>query len=204
MNRYLIDRLKEWREVASGKVYVFENYMMQSIYGVPTLDNHIYLQDLRLFAELGIDGVVYEAFEPGIQAMLPLLDAAAQALWHPERDYEIDQSNGVYRPDYQEFYRLAGEHKANRNWTTWAALLEHLLSRPDYEEFDFRYIGFNAAWFVQQRLGAWRTGDEWTDRFLSINKLWDFMNEVERPRETTERIIRELLERVHIAKKNGC
>ncbi len=194
VNRYLTERLKEWRQIASGNLYVFENYMMQSIYGVPVNNHQIYFDDLKLFAELGLDGVIYEAFEPGIPGMLPLLDAVALALWHPEQDFPVDDSRGVNRPDYQEFYRLVRAYKADRNWPNYLAMMTHILSRPDYEEFDWRYIGFNAAWFVQQNLGPYpRTGEPLLDRFLSINKLWDFMEEVESPRETTEKVIRSLL-----------
>lgn len=180
-NAYLYDRLREWRENYSGKLYVFENLMMQCMYGVPTFNLKVYLQDLRDFAALGVDGVVYEAFEPGINGMLPVLNQVARAMWDLRKDWFLTPEQENDRPDYAEFYRLVHACRREKSPGSYIALMDYLLSRPDREEFDYRYIGFNALWNIQKKHGSFRTGDKTADLFMSTRKLWDFMEKTPDP-----------------------
>ena len=88
INVYLWDRLVEWRRAFQGQLYVFENLMIQGIWGCPRPNTSIYLEDLRNFKKLGIDGVVYEAFEPGIEPFVPTFNAIALAMWNLNYPYQ--------------------------------------------------------------------------------------------------------------------
>lgn len=96
INVYLWDRLAEWREAFKGQLYVFENLMIQGIWGCPRPNTSIYLEDLRNFRKLGIAGVVYEAFEPGIGPFLPTFDAIAATMWNLKAPYTPTAFEAAY------------------------------------------------------------------------------------------------------------
>ncbi len=200
-NTYLYDRLRDWREAYPGKLYVFENFMMQCMYGVPTFNLKVYLQDLRDFATLGIDGVVYEAFEPGINGMLPVLNQVSRAMWDLKKDWSLTPAEENDRPDYAEFYRLVGIYRREKSPASYIALMDYLFSRPDREEFDYRYIGFNALWNVQKKHGFFQIGDPVADLFLSTHKLWDFMEKTPDPLNDSVYAIQKILKYLKTAEK---
>ena len=117
INVYLWDRLVEWRQAFKGQLYVFENLMIQGICSCPRPNTSIYLDDLRNFRKLGIDGVVYEAFEPGIDPFLPTFDAIAVAMWAVDYPYTPTVFERAYLdPDDGDFFgRLPGHPK----WDRW-------------------------------------------------------------------------------------
>jgi len=197
-NRYFYKRLREWRDAFPGTIYAFENLMIQGAWGVPTYNVPAYLEDLRQLHKDHINGMVYEAFEPGIRGNLPALNVLAQALWHPDQQFEIKEDHD---PDLEHFHRLVRDFRASSNLTNLKALNNWLVNHPNRDEFDWSYIGFNSIRAVlskDQRLNA-RLLDAATDQekvFLQTNKLWDFMEKVDNPRETTARIIRQMLEQL--------
>lgn len=89
INVYLLEQLKEWRGKYRGPLYVFENLMIQGCFSLPQPNTSALLQDLQTFRALGIDGVVYEAFEPGIGAfekqlsLLSRVMAGEHVEYHP-------------------------------------------------------------------------------------------------------------------------
>lgn len=114
VNGYLWDRLAEWRAAFKGQLYVFENLMIQGIWGCPRPNTSIYLEDLRNFRRLGIDGVVYEAFEPGIGPFLPTFDTIAATMWNLQAPYTPTGFEAVFlNPEDEEFW---GFHPGHPKW----------------------------------------------------------------------------------------
>src|SRR5690606_36736859 len=66
LNVYLHEQLRAWREVCAGELYVFENLMLHGSISCPQPYTPQMLADLDLFERERVDGVIYEAFEPGI------------------------------------------------------------------------------------------------------------------------------------------
>ena len=87
LNVYLYDRLAEWRRRFPGKLYVFENLMIQGSISAPQPYTPQLLQDLDTYEALGIDGIIYEAFEPGIESFSRQMDVLSRALWDRPLDY---------------------------------------------------------------------------------------------------------------------
>lgn len=111
VNRYLWDCLVEWRAAFKGQLYVFENLMLQGIWACPRPNTSVYLEDLRNFAKIGLDGVVYEAFEPGIEPFLPTFDAIAATMWDLEAPYAPTEFEKVYvDPEDGEFWGFQPGH----------------------------------------------------------------------------------------------
>lgn len=188
-NRYLYDRLAQWRNAYPGKLYLHENLMIQGSYGVPRFNTQVYLEDLRQFKKMGIDGVLYEAFEPGIRPILPTLDTVAKALWNPDRKYEV---NDDAYPELHEFYDLVHESHKRRDWKSCGNLMRYLLARPDRDQFDWLFIGYDSMWRANRRQPL-ATDDPEVKEFLEKRKLWDFMEPLDRPRETTGRVIEKIV-----------
>ena len=89
LNKYLYDRLKEWRENFKGRVYVFENLMIQGSISCPQPYTDQLLQDLDTYSSLGADGIVYEAFELGIESFDRQISMLAKSLWQRDKAYEL-------------------------------------------------------------------------------------------------------------------
>jgi len=79
INRYLFDRLKEWRAAYAGPIAVFENLMVQGSLSCPQPYTLELLEDLRRYHEVGVQGVMYEAFAPGMETFEPQLATLAAA-----------------------------------------------------------------------------------------------------------------------------
>ena len=187
-NRYLFDRLLEWRTAYSGKIYIHENMMIQGCYGVPKSNTRIYLEDLRQFEKAGIDGVVYEAFEPGIRPFLPMLDVLAKALWNPLAEYEICDDTCT---ELQEFFGLVHQYRRQQDWASCRNLIKYVLDRPDRDQFDWLYIGYNSMKTVYRRKPLPNLTDEERE-FVTKRKLWDFMEGRPNAREVTGRLIEQI------------
>lgn len=90
VNVYLLERLKEWRGAYRGKLYVFENLMIQSTMSLPQPNTRALLHDQETFRSLGMDGIVYEAFEPGIGAFEEQLACLSRGMMGETVDYVPD------------------------------------------------------------------------------------------------------------------
>ena len=88
LNQYLLERLTEWRKKFSGKLYVFENLMIQGSISCPQPYTENLLKDLDIYESLGLQGVVYEVFEPGIQSFEKQLDILSSALLTKPQSYQ--------------------------------------------------------------------------------------------------------------------
>lgn len=141
INVYLWDRLVEWRKAFRGQLYVFENLMIQGIWGCPRPNTSVYLDDLKRFKDLGIDGVVYEAFEPGIQPFLPTFDAIARAMWDVCRPYQKGAFEQAYLAEGAVSKDLSIDHPGHARWNRWhgddaragLAVLQHRLEALQME-----------------------------------------------------------------------
>ena len=87
-NRYLLDRLGEWRNAFKGTLYVFENLMVQGSVSCPQSYTPQLIRDMDIFEDLGIDGTVYEAFEPGMESFAEQIGVLARAMWSGDIAYE--------------------------------------------------------------------------------------------------------------------
>lgn len=87
MNRYLRNMLALWRTPRRGRLYIFENLMMQFTLSTHQPCTGNLLDDLDLYADMGIDGIIYEAFEPGIPSFAGQLETLAKAAWGDTVEY---------------------------------------------------------------------------------------------------------------------
>jgi len=199
-NHDLYECLLEWRKAVSGRLYIFENMMIQGDWGVPTYSVEAYLADLRQFKKDGMDGMIYEVYEPGIRANLPALDVLSKALWRPFDKFQMKQDAD---PELQHFNRLVRKAKSTQNLESLKALNTYLLSHPDRDRFDWLYIGFSSMkrCDLKARSILLQTKDPVEKLFLETNKIWDFMEKVESlpgdsPRETTGKVIEKIVRRL--------
>ena len=87
-NEYHLNRLKEWAGTFPGKVYIHENAMAQSLHGTFTYCTATQLKDLDTYRELGLQGVCYEAYEPGYVNFAEMFEILARKLNGEEVEYE--------------------------------------------------------------------------------------------------------------------
>jgi hypothetical protein len=216
INVYLLDRLKEWRDTFHGEIYLFENLMIQGIFGCPRPNTSLYLEDLKILKEIGINGVVYECFEPGIKPFLPTFDIIAKCMWNISCEYNPG--------DFEQEYLANGKNDTN-SWALWPGcerwdkfideypmielaqrhynslrypssendrkLLAYVLDTPSREELDWLYIAFRALQNPYKR-GEITVQNSMQEIFLKSRKLWDAMEQLENPRDDTVSIIENL------------
>ena len=193
-NRYLFDRLLEWRAAfpRPQKLYIHENLMVHGILGVPCFNSRIYVEDLKQFKRAGIDGVVYEGYECGIRPFLPIFDVVAQALWDPTAKY--DDHDDIH-PELHEFYRLAAECRRRMDWPSCRDMLKCLLARPDRDQFDWLFLGYitmrnaNVLHPIPGLLDK-LTAEE--RELIKKRKLWDYMEGRPHAREVVGRLIEQV------------
>lgn len=191
-NRYLFDRLLEWRAAYQGQLYIHENLMIQGAYGVPRFNTRVYLEDLRQFQKAKIDGVVYEAFECGIRPFLPSFDVLSRALWNPSIEFAIhDDAN----PELHEFYRLVEKTYQENDWPSCRDLMIYLLGRPDREEFDWLFIGYDSMKRAYAQLPIADLTDEERE-LITTRKLWDYMEGRPNARQTVGRLIEQVAQKL--------
>jgi hypothetical protein len=136
--------------------------MIQNLFALPWPNLPIYLDDLRSFRKESVDGVVYEAYEPGIGPFVPMLDTLAKAMWSPDLPYEPTPFEQAFLRDHEGpqwpgnrywescrdelplegIYPLVSDFRDKICRATVAALLGHVLSRVDRIELDWLYIGY--------------------------------------------------------------
>jgi len=86
-NVYLLDRIDEWRHRVGKPVVVFENLMLQGTFSCGQFNTSVLLRDLRVLQQAGVDGMLYEAFEPGMEIFAPEFGHLAKAMWDPHYRY---------------------------------------------------------------------------------------------------------------------
>jgi len=87
MNVYLMDRIKEWLDVVSKPITLFENLMVQGTFSCGQGNTSILMGDLPVLQAAGVDGMLYEAFETSIQSFADEFEHLARAMWNSRHTY---------------------------------------------------------------------------------------------------------------------
>jgi hypothetical protein len=231
LNQYLYDRLKDWRKKYAGKLIVFENLMLQGSLSCPQPYTANLLRDLELYKKIDIDGIIYEAFEPGIQSFTDQLGVLSNYITTGKTEYrknELEENCTNFLKENPESFNFKNQfnvlsylttdlfngidllktnfptdnllHKysiflkeflINRNWQNYSKVVKFVIDNK--ERFDFLMISFNLARAVPK--------NSWPDdlpgeisKFLTEDKLWDFMKTSNNPIGYTTGVVRKLLE----------
>lgn len=96
-NEYHLNRLKEWSREFPGKVYIHENAMAQAYCSVFQHGTWSYVQDMETFRKLGIQGVCYEAFEPGYCNFEDMFSLLSRVMKGEEVDYQPTELEKIVR-----------------------------------------------------------------------------------------------------------
>ena len=88
VNEYHFARLKEWTGTFPGKVYIHENAMTQGFHGILMHNTSMILKDLETYRRLGVQGVCFEAYEPGYVNFESFFENVASALNGGEIDWQ--------------------------------------------------------------------------------------------------------------------
>ena len=102
-NEYHLARLKEWTSTFPGKVYIHENSMAQGLHGTFTHATGVNLKDLKLYRELGVQGVCYEAYEPAYVNFADMFEVVARALNGEEVEWQETAVEKFLRENRPEF-----------------------------------------------------------------------------------------------------
>lgn len=215
-NMYHLNRLKEWTTSFPGKMYIHENAMAQGYYGNFQFGTMALLEDLKLYQQLGVDGVCYEAYEPGYYQFNDMFEVLAKALNGEDPDYQPNDVekqifNGArpYAPDspidldkyftdpvqrqQMHFYR---EHDYSP--AMYRKYIEFAFAHED--RFDPLFLGYNLAYFGKYyKKNKFQKLSEGAELMLSYRKLWDFMELVpadQDPRKVCRDIIFELADKI--------
>lgn len=226
INIYLLNKLREWRKAFRGRIYAFENLMIQAAFSLPQPNTPALLEDIATYRELGIDGVIYEAFEPGITAYASQLDTLSRSLAGQRLTYEPSPLEAFCRG-----ITSPGDSRTR--------LLSYLyeLESPMHNPFEqcignpvLRELGLLIREYVPHpNLALWRTiarhalkhrdsldwiyityrlatylpqlerpeiRTELQDRLFSTAKPWDFLEDMENPQKAMLELVNSLLEPV--------
>lgn len=218
-NCAMLQKIKEWNNIFPGKLYIHENVMKQSYAGNFQYGTDSYLQDLKTLQDLGIQGVCFEAYEPGYGSFEELFELLSRAMagekitrklselekiarrknmgWFcSDRDLDLSKyiSDPVLLKNQQFFQQRLSGITADyfRNYLAFA--MEHK------EQLDFLVIAFNNAKNgVRQNKLRFRDLSPEAEAFLSSRKLWDFMEKIpasQNPVTVTAAVAEELLAKV--------
>lgn len=214
-------RMREWTQFLPGKVYVHENLMGQALLGVMGQNTGAQLQDLRTYRDLGIQGVCYEAYEPGFgffEKQIETLSAAMldpeAAADHPPTALERELASGRWKMPWfcsdpafpvERFFDDPVERAHVRNYAEFVhrptaasmrRLVEFMLAGGD--RFDWIMGGFFGCEWGRAIGGVdFSACGEETRFMLSHRKLWDFMEGLPAdvdPRERCRMLILDALE----------
>ena len=209
-------RLNEWTSAFPGKMYIHENAMLQGYMGVFQYGTSAYLRDLEMFRALGIQGVCYEAYEPGYQNYQEMFEVLARALNGEEVCWK-EQPLEELLPQSQIYRFCSDINFPAEKYISDPVVLQHLKlyarfwQNPDHELFkDYVEFALNhdgrldpilIAWYcaqagvAQKKLCFKNISPEALD-FTARRKLWDFMEDIplsENPLTCCRNIINELL-----------
>ena len=215
-NTAMLLKLKEWNRAFPGKVYIHENVMKQGYAGNFQYGTLSYLEDLKTFRKLGIQGVCFEAYEPGYGAYAELFDLLAKAMRGEEAEYtpcELDEivrekkmswfcdKQDVPLERYiadpillksQQFYQKRVTGMSVRYFRDYVSF-----ALENEERLDALFIGYvQAKSHLREGKIAFRDLSPEAEKMLSARKLWDFMEDIpdnEDPRAVCRNILEELL-----------
>ncbi|MBQ9772428.1 MAG: hypothetical protein IJW23_11455 [Lentisphaeria bacterium] len=198
-NEYHLARLKEWTSTFPGKVYIHENSMAQSLHGVFTHCTSTNLADLETYRKIGVQGVCYEAYEPGYVNFAEMFEVLARALngekveWQrtPMEDFCRDrQLSYTWKEATEEdIDRMIADpvkrQHAKLERAFWNTL--SLKNAKEYMKFAFDHEDTLDPIFISSSLiqaGPRTKAYFYPDMtpmekdFLTRRKLWDFMEDI--------------------------
>ena len=218
-NSAMLQKIKEWNEAFPGKVYIHENVMKQGFFGNFQYGTDSYLQDLKIFRELGLQGVCFEAFEPGYGAFAELFELLSRAMQGEDICRPVSKIEKIIREKKMEWFCQDQDMELEK-YITDPVLLKNQkfyqkktlrnLSGHFKEYINFAFENKDCLDYLCMGYGTLRggfvrglcrfkelTGEE--HRFLTSRKLWDFMEEIpaeQDPCAVTASVIESLLEKM--------
>lgn len=218
VNCYHAARIREWTTAFPGKLYLHENTMGQSRHGIPEGSISTALKDHEFCRAAGVQGICYEAYEPGYSRFADYFELMSKSMRGEEVVYEPDEwelllrkspdlvfgdLNGLELERYVVDPLLCRQirlYQACENTPSAAAIRA-------YGEFGFLHedildslmIGFSVIKMGYRAGLSFENISERTQDMLSRRKLWDFMEEIpltEDPRKVCRKLILEALEGV--------
>jgi len=228
VNIYLLEKLTEWRNRYQGRLYVFENLMIQSCFSLPQPNTAALLQDQQTFRDLRIDGVVYEAFEPGIGAFEEQLEHLSRGLMGDHEGYRPSELETIcsslegpenvrkrvleylFAPECQPRERLALFLGRNES-VELAVQIRDYLTAPDLPKLR-QLVGLALAhrdewdWFyIVYRLATYLPAEQRPPnptpaqaRLFATPKPWDFLEAGNDPQEAMLALAQSLAQEDHL------
>ncbi len=215
-NEYLWDKLREWNAELPEKVYVHENLMGQGLLCINQHNTGVLLEDLKTYREIGIQGVAYEAYEPGFEHFAEQISILSQAMkdikfaneYVPD-ELEKELTSGNWRMSmfcndmsfpidkYIEDSVVRQHIKNYRNFLN-SPNTQHLRKLVEFvfeneNRFDLLFAGFHGCDYARV-VGDVDFSDAsgYAQVMLSHRKLWDFMETISEgndPRKVTRELI---------------
>ena len=215
----MLQKIEEWNAAFPGKVYIHENVMKQSFCGNFQYGTGAYLEDLEKYAKMGIQGVLFEAFEPGYGAFAELFEILSRAMTGEEIAYELSPIEKLCRQVGR--MELSAKDIPFAKYITDPVLLKNRqFYKRKVEEISpafFReYVNF--AFENEERLDAlciafhnlrlgvlkkklnFKALSPESEKLVRSRKLWDFMEDIPLeldPRAFTKSCIEEILSKVY-------
>lgn len=192
--------------------------MAQSLLGTFQYTTDAFLKDLEIYRELGVQGVCYEAYEPGYAGFSSMFEILARAMNGEEVSYEpgelekalVQHKIGLFCIDLEfpiekyigEPFRREQALLFRESWLnpTIDLFRRYIRFAFDHEDsLDPLMIGYNLA-SAGPRVGKYiyKNLSAEAEDFLHRRKLWDFMEDIplsEDPRSACRKVIFELLEK---------
>jgi len=203
VNEYLCGQQQAWNRRFPGSVYVFENVMKQGYTGIGMRYTQVLLEDIQRYREMGLGGMIFEAFEPGYRFNAADFEVLAKALKDPASAAEYVPSpleRHLRETAPQDRFHSDPAFDAEK-WIDDPVERKHILLRRELEQHPsaaaFRaWVGFafehrdelDALYVAKlaSRLALssarveFRTRTEHEAEFFRHGKLWDFMEALDR------------------------
>ncbi len=215
-NEYLCDKLREWNTELPKKVYVHENLMGQGLLSINQHNTGVLLEDLKTYREIGVQGVAYEAYEPGFEHFAEQISILSQAMndikfadeYIPD-ELEKELTGGGWRmsmfcndiafpvdkyikdPVVRQHIKNYRDFLNNPNTKHLRKLVEFVFEND--KRFDFLFAGFHGCDYARVVGNVdFSDASEHSQFMLAHRKLWDFMETIPadaNPRSITRELI---------------
>ncbi len=203
LNEYLRMQQDAWNRRFPGSIYVFENVMKQGYTGIDMRYTQVLLEDIKRYREMGLSGMLFEAFEPGYRFNAGTFEVLAKVLKDPasaEEYVPTPLEKYLRETAPQDRYHNDPAFDAEK-WIEDPLEREHVILRRELEHHPsaaaFRaWVGFSFehkdeldALYVTKLASRialasgkveFRTRTEHEAEFFRHVKLWDFMEELDR------------------------
>ena len=210
---YHFDRMAKWAKLLPGKMYIHDNTMMQTQVGNFQHNTLVMLSDLAYYREIGMRGVLFEAYEPGYKFFAKHFETLAMAMYSPAtaKKYQPDEAElkflntkldfsyfdggsspellELLPPDEREYISICDKGILNATPESYRKLVDYTLEHQDTT--DVCFIGVCAA---KRGMNVSRTLDfsdasEEAKKLLSYRKLWDYMEQLPDHASAREQVI---------------